>query len=448
MTSSPRIGFWSRVGLGEPAHRAWALYDWANSAFVTTVVAAVFPVYFAKVAAAELPPAEATSRYALASAVALFIGALAAPVLGAVADRGRTRKHWLAASTGLGVLATAGLSSVERGDWLLAAVLFGVANIGLATSIAFYDSLLPHLARGDDLDRVSAAGYALGYLGGGLLLGMNLAWISQPERFGIPGPDAAARLSFAGAAAWWLLFSVPLFRRVPEPPGGGGGSGSALIGAFRQLAATFKEVKRYKHALLLLLAYLLYSDGINTIIRMAVIYGSEIGISQTDMMAALLLTQLVGVPFALAFGALASRIGPKRAIYLALVVYVGVALIGYGMRTPMHFYLLALAVGMVQGGSQALSRSLFASMIPRSKSSEFFGFFGVVEKVTAVAGPAVFAVVAHLTGSSRGGVLSVVAFFVAGAWVLAKVDVAQGRRAAEESDGGEATPRPASLTGT
>ena len=430
--------FLERVGLHRPELRAWAMYDWANSAFMTTVVTAVFPIYFSSVAAAELDPAAASFRFAVTTFVALSVVALLSPILGALADVAGIKKKMLGVCVTLGVVATACMFFVERGDWVLAAVLFGAANVGVTASLVFSDSLLPHIASAAEMDRVSTAGYALGYLGGGILLLLNLAWIQSPELFGLGGSEIASRLSFLSVALWWLGFSIPLFRTVSEPvrqQRRDGRVGQGLIRAsILRLTDTLRELRDYRQAFLMLLAFLVYNDGIGTIIRMATIFGIEIGLAQGDLITAIVLVQFIGVPFAFLFGQLAGRAGVKRAIFLSLVVYVVISALAYGMTTATEFYILASLVGMVQGGSQALSRSLFASMVPRHKSAEFFGFFGVFEKFAGIVGPGIFAVMILVTGSSRGAILSVVAFFIIGGVLLAKVDVDKGREAARESE--------------
>jgi UMF1 family MFS transporter len=428
-----------RLGLGRRDLRAWAMYDWANSAFQTTIVAAVFPIYFHKIAAADLPPAEATSRFAWATTIAILIVAVVAPLLGAIADYAAMKKKLLGVFLGIGVVATFAMYWIQRGDWLFALVLFVVGNIGVAGSIVFYESLLPHLVGPAELDRVSSAGYAIGYLGGGALLAINLLMIQKPTLFGIPDGGMGTRLSMASVALWWLLFSIPLFRSVPEParrvepderP-----QGNALVTGARRLVETFHELRRYRQAFLLLVAFLLYNDGIQTIVRMATTYGSELNIDESAMILALLITQFIGVPFAFLFGFLAGRIGAKHAVFAGLAVYAGITVLGYYMKTATEFLALAVLVGMVQGGTQALSRSLFASMIPRHKSSEFFAFFGVFERYAGILGPAVFAWVVEHSGTSRNAILSVIMFFVIGAAILLFVDVDAGRRAARATDG-------------
>ena len=441
-----------RLGLGRPDLRAWAMYDWANSAFQTTIVAAVFPIYYKKVAAAGLDPAAADSRFAWATAIAILLVAIVAPLLGAVADFAAVKKRMLAVFMMIGVVATALLFGVHEGDWPLALTLFVLGNVGVAGSIVFYESLLPHLVGERELDRVSSAGYALGYLGGGVLLAFNLAMIQSPGTFGLADAGVATRLSFVSVSVWWLLFSIPLFRRVPEPPrrldGDETAAAARSLGTFGllrvsagRLVETFQELRRYRQALLLLLAFLIYNDGIQTIIRMATLYGTGIGLDEGAMITALLMTQFIGVPFAFLFGMAAGRIGAKPAVFVGLLVYAVITVLGYYMTTATHFFILAMLVGMVQGGTQALSRSLFASMIPRHKSSEFFAFFGVFERYAGILGPAIFAYVVQTTGTSRNAILSVIVFFVVGAFTLTFVNVNEGRAAARAAEA-RATPSP------
>ena len=431
--------FFERIGLGRRELRAWALYDTGNSAFQTTIIAAVFPIYYRRVAAAGLPEADAMSRFAWATAIAILIVAIAAPVLGAIADHSAVKKKMLAAFASLGIGAACAMFWVTRGEWLFALILFVIGNIGIAGSIVFYESLLPHLVSTDELDRVSAAGYAAGYLGGGILLGINLLMIQQPGWFGLADAGIGTRLSFVSVGLWWLIFTLPVMIVVPEP--------ASLASRTRQrfslrqgilgLRQTLRELRNYPQALLFLVAFIVYSDGIQTMIRVASIYGESIGLDSGAMIAALLMTQFIGVPAAFGFGALASRIGPKGGILLGLGVYTLISALGYYMTTSTHFFLLAILVGLVQGGTQALSRSLFASMIPRQKSSEFFAFFGVFERYAGVLGPALFAIVVSYSGSGRSAILAVLFFFVAGGAMLLPIDIDKGRRAARA---GEAPP--------
>jgi UMF1 family MFS transporter len=423
-----------RLGLSRRELRAWAMYDWANSAFWTTVVVAVFPPFFSEYAAAGLTPIEATTRFSWATTMAAAIVALIGPVLGAIADYRAMKKRLLAMFMLIGVVPTLLMATIDRGDWQYAAVLFIVANIGIAGSLVFYDSLLPHIAEPDEIDRVSTAGYAVGFIGGGFLLLVNLAWILTPATFGIPDTVAAIKLSLASVGVWWLVFSLPLLRHVREPAlvleADESGREGAIRTALVRLRETFYELRGYRDAFLMLLAFLLYNDGIQTIIRMSAIYGAEIGIDRNAQIAAFVIVQFVGVPCSFLFGMAAGRVGAKTAIFAGLAVYTGISVLGYFMTATWQFFVLAFMVGTVQGGTQGLSRSLFARMIPKHKSSEYFGFFGVFEKFAGVAGPAVFGASVMAFGSSRMAVLSVIVFFIAGALVLTRVNVAEGERQA------------------
>ena len=436
----------TRLGLHRPELRAWAMYDWATSAMQTVIMTAVFPIFFVKVAGANLPPEQATQQLSLVNSIALTLVAIASPILGAISDLAGNKKRLLAAFMLAGVLATGSMYWIGHGELGLASALFIISMIGATGSFVFYESLLPHIASPPEIDRVSTAGFALGYLGGGMLLALNLAWIQKPEWFGLPsGPGLTpseatlpARLAFVSVAVWWGLFSIPLFRTVPEPPRrrepDEPPAGRAILGAFTRLGETLRELRGFRHAFIFLLAFLIYNDGIQTIIKMATAYGTEIGIGAGALIGAILIVQFVGIPCAFLFGMLAGRIGAKRAIFIGLVAYTGISVLGYFMTSATHFYILAGLVGMVQGGTQALSRSLFASMVPKHKSGEFFGFFSVFEKFAGILGPLFFYVAIELTGSSRAAILSIIAFFAVGAVLLAKVDPAEGARAARAAD--------------
>jgi UMF1 family MFS transporter len=306
----------------------------------------------------------------------------------------------------------------------------------------------------DEIDRVSSAGYAVGYVGGGVLLALNLAWIVKPQWFGLPsGPnldESAAtlptRLALLSVAVWWVVFSIPLFRRVPEPPRtverDEVKQGSALGTPFVRVIETFRALRGYKQAFLMLLAFMIYNDGIQTIQKMAATYGKEMGIADNVLIASILIVQFVGFPFAFLFGSIATRIGAKRTIFIGLLVYAGISVLGYYMKTAAHFMLLAALVATVQGGTQALSRSLFASLIPTHKSGEFFGFYSVFEKFASIFGPLLFWITIATTGNSRNAILSVILFFAIGAIVLSRVMVAEGQQAAREADEGLVSPAP------
>jgi UMF1 family MFS transporter len=327
------------------------------------------------------------------------------------------------------------MATIGRGHWQYAAVLFVIGNIGIAASLVFYDSLLPHIAGPAEIDRVSTAGYAVGYLGGGLLLVINLLWILTPHAFGLPDQTAGTKLSLASVGVWCLLFSLPLFFGVREPAGLSPAPRFSVSQPFRQAVATLLELWTYRQAFLMLVAFLLYNDGIQTMIRMAAIYATEIGIDLNAQIAAFVMVQFVGVPCSFLFGALADRIGAKRAVLASIVVYVGISVWGYVLHTAWQFFVLAFLVATVQGGSQALSRSLFARMIPKAKSSEYFGFFSVFDKFAGIFGPALYFASVVMFGSSRSAVLSVMLLFIAGGVVLSFVDVAAGEAAAAAETG-------------
>jgi UMF1 family MFS transporter len=444
--STRERGLLARLGLARPELRAWAMYDWAVSALQTTVLVAVFPIFFVRVAGADVPETRATQALATANTLAALIVALLSPILGALSDVAAAKKRMLLASMLVGATATAGMFFIRRGDLGLASALFVVALVGATASVVFYEALLPHLAKPGEIDRVSSAGYAIGYVGGGVLLALNLAWIQQPAWFGLPSGEGLseraaslpARLAFVSVAVWWVVFSIPLLRRVPEPPRAlepdEYAGQNVLRVPFVRLKETFAQLRGFRQAFLMLLAFLVYNDGIQTIIKMATAYGTEIGIGQSALITAVLLVQFVGVPFAFLFGMLAGRIGAKRAVFLGLLVYTGISIVGYFMTTAAHFFVLAGLVGMVQGGTQALSRSLFATLIPAHKSGEFFGFYSVFEKFSSIFGPLVFAATIALTGSSRNAILSVILFFGVGAALLALVNVDEGRRAARAAE--------------
>jgi len=412
------------------------MYDWANSAFATTIMAALLPPFYRSlVMSAGLTGSTATAYWGYTTAIALLLIALIAPVLGAMSDHTGGRKRYAGFFAGLGILSTAALVFVRTDTWRLASLIFICGNFGFAGANIFYESLLPHIARKDDTDRVSSKGYAMGYMGGGILLVINTAWVMRPATFGMPDVDFAMRASFVSVAVWWGVFSLPFFRYVPEPSlRNKYAGGNPLAEGFSRVASTFREVKRYRQLLIFLIAFWIYNDGISTIIKMATAYGDEIGIKVTDMAIALIVTQFVGVPFSFLFGALARRLGAKPLLFLALGVYTCISLAGYCMRTATHFYILAFMVGTVQGGSQALSRSLYAAMVPRHKAAEFFGFFSTSGKFAGIAGPLLFGLISQITGRSRLSILSLIIFFVVGGILLACVDEKQGIHAARKAE--------------
>jgi len=422
------------LGLHRKELRAWAMYDWANSAFVTTIMGAVLPVYFVNVSTTTVPDQLRTAYWGYTQTVALVIIALTSPFLGAVADYLGAKKKFLAAFALIGATGSFLLFFATEGNWFFASVAFIIGNIGFASGNVFYESLLPHVAKPDEIDRVSTAGYAVGYVGGGLLLAVHFAWISWPDKFGFADGAEASRYAFLSVAIWWILFTIPILRGVPEPPrkleSDEREQMNPLRVGFTRVFETFAEIRQFRHLFVFLLAFWFYNDGINTIIKMANAYGAELGIGTAHLLGAFLMVQFLGIPATFAYGALAARIGTKNGIYLALIVYSAISIAGYYMSEPWHFWALASALALVQGGSQALSRSLFASMVPPSKSSQFFGFYSVSGKFGNIIGPLVFAVVAEWTGGGRHAILALIAFFLVGMFVLSYVDVDKGRQVA------------------
>ena len=398
---------------------AWALYDWANSAFATTVMAGFFPVFFKQYWNAGVAATESTFRLGMTNGLGSLLVALMAPVLGAIADRSSARVRMLMGFTLLGAASTAGLALAGEGQWLLAAVLYLAASLGFWGGIVFNDSLLLHVAEPDEYDLVSGYGYALGYLGGGLLFAVNVAMTIKPELFGLADASAAVRASFVMVGIWWLVFSLPLALYVREKRSVQAvAPGRAIRRGFDELRGTLHEIRRYRPVLWFLAAYWLYIDGVNTVMKMAVDYGLALGFEAKDLVAALLLTQFVAFPAALAFGWLGRKIGARRGIFLALTVYAAVTCYAYFIQDARDFYLMAVAVGLVQGGVQSLSRSYYGRLVPAGKSSEFFGFYNMMGKFAAVLGPLLTGIVARLTGDSRLGILSILLLFVGGASLL------------------------------
>lgn len=424
--------------LHKQAIRAWTMYDWANSAFATTIMAAVLPVYYTSVAASGLAPNIATAYWGFTSSISALLAAIISPILGAVADIRGSKKRFLTIFMLIGVTATALLYLIQSGDWLLASIFFVFGNIGFAGSLVYYDALLPHVAHPEEMDQVSSRGYAMGYIGGGILLAVNLVMIMVLPSL-VPGLDTGlmTRLSFVTVAIWWLVFTLPLLRHVKEPPRKleeGEDASHAIAASFQRLGKTFKDIRRYRELSMGLLAFWVYSNGIGTIIVMATAYGNELGFSQITLIGTLLMVQFLAAPFAILFGRLSNKIGTKKAIYISLVIYSLIAIGGYFLYQEWQFWALGVAVATVQGGSQALSRSLIGKMMPKSKSAEFYGFFSVFEKFASILGPFLFGVVSTIMGHSRLSIVSLLIFFVLGIYLLTRVDVQKGIAVAQAEE--------------
>ncbi|MFQ5709652.1 MAG: MFS transporter [bacterium] len=418
----------------------WAMYDWANSAFATTVMAAFFPAFFKDYWSQGADVTQSTAILGAANSLAGLLVALMAPILGAIADCGSYKKRFLIFFAYLGVLSTAALFMIHSGEWLLAALTYVLGTIGFSGSIVFYDSLLPAIAGEKKIDYVSALGYAMGYLGGGLLIVLNVWMFLSPQTFGLADAGQAVKVAFLTVALWWAVFTVPLMLFVSEPKRGHSKSmRESIRKGLHQLRTTFGKVRHLKTVFLFLVAYWLYIDGVDTIVRMAVDYGKSIGFATKDLITAIVIVQFVGFPSAIAFGRLGEKIGPKRAIYLAIAVYMGVVAWAVVMTEKYEFYGLAVAIGLVQGGIQALSRSFYARLIPLEQAAEFYGFYNLLGKFAVILGPVLIGLTGLVSGNPRAGIASIALLFLAGGILLYFVDERKGAReirylTAEEGD--------------
>jgi UMF1 family MFS transporter len=411
---------------------SWALYDWANSAFATVVMAGFFPLFFRDYWSKGSESSEITFYLGMGNALASLLIVVMAPVLGAIADSGGWRKKFLAWFALLGIVMTAGMFWVAQGQWQMALLLFSLALIGFMGANIFYDSLLVSVSDEDQLDRTSAWGFSLGYLGGGLLFALCVAVVINHEAFGFSTAADVVRLSFLVVAIWWAVFSIPLFLWVKEKDGKRELSiASTVQQGFRQFVDTFHEIRRYRYVAHFLLAYWLYIDGVDTIVRMAVDYGRALGIDSNDLITALLVTQFVGFPAAIVFGFFGERVGTKRALLVGIGVYIFITIWGSRMDETWEFYGLAVMIGLVQGGVQSLSRSLYARLIPTEKAAEFFGFYNMLGKFAAVIGPMMMGWMAVLTQSPRLSILSLLVLFISGGVLLYFLDVKKGHAAVD-----------------
>lgn len=408
---------------------AWALYDWANSAFAVTVMAGFFPLFFKQYWAGGLSPVDSSYWLGMANGMAGLLVVLSAPLLGTLADLKAGHKRMLSGFALAGILAVALLPLPGKGEWQAALFLYVVAVVAFSIGNLFYDALLPMVAKRERWEQVSSLGFALGYLGGGLLFALNVFMVSSPQSLGLSGPSQAVRVAFLSTAVWWLFFSLPLMLYLPGGWVGGGGQ-SAWRQSLQRLRQTLKKIRQLPETYIFLLAYWFYIDGVDTIVRMAVDYGLTLGLAGPELMQALLITQFVGFPAALLFGSMGQRWGAKPGLLLAVMAYLLILLLAYQMQTVAEFYLLAVAVGLVQGGIQALSRALFARLTPAGCEGEFFGFYNMLGKFAVVFGPILMALVIRLTGQPRLAILSIAPLFIVGGWLLSRVDLAKGEREA------------------
>ena len=400
----------------------WAFYDWANSGFATTVMAGFFPIFFKSFWAGDLDAAESTFVIGSINSLIGLLIAISAPILGAIADAGKTKKKFLFIFASLGILATGYLFFIPESSWKLAVAFYGLGVIGFSGGNIFYDALIVSVSSPDERNRTSSLGFSLGYLGGGLLFLINVLMYLYPQWFGLSGPADAVLWSFMSVAIWWFIFSLPLLLHVKEKDDlVDTNKNNVVTAAFTNLLNTAKSVRNYKKVVIFLLAYFLYMDGVDTIIRMATSYGSDIGLSASSMISALLLTQFVGFPATLIFGFYADKFGYKESLTFAIVVYICVVLFSSQMDTATEFFIVAGIIGLVQGGVQAISRTYFSNLIPQDKAAEFFGFYNFIGKSSVFLGPFMVSGIALLTGSPSIGILSLLILFIPGLILLWKV---------------------------
>ena len=411
---------------------AWSLYDWANSAFATTVMAGFFPVFFKEYWSTTDNVTLSTWYLGLGNSIASILVAALAPFLGAIADRGTAKKKLLIFFAFLGIIATGGLWIVNQGHWQMAILFYIIASIGFMSGNIFYDALLPAVATKEKYDYASSLGYSLGYIGGGLLFLINVLMYLQPHYFGISDGATAIRLSFISVAVWWAIFSIPLILFVKEPtihkPIG---IFSSIKEGWSQLVSTLSKIRQFKVVVTFLMAYWLYIDGVDTIIRMAVDYGTSIGFPASSLITALLLVQFVAFPATLIYSRFASKIGIKNALYTAILGYTLITIFGAFVSKEWHFYVIAVFIACFQGGIQALSRSLYSRIIPKNQAAEFFGFYNMLGKFAAIIGPPMMGYIGLITGNPRIGILSIVILFILGGFILTKVDLQEGERISE-----------------
>ncbi len=411
---------------------AWSLYDWANSAFSTTVMAGFFPVFFKEYWSTTDSVTLSTWYLGLANSLASIIVAALAPFLGAIADRASAKKKFLMLFAFLGIIGTGSLWMVKQGQWQLAVIFYIIASIGHMSGNIFYDSLLPSIASKEKIDYTSSLGFALGYIGGGLLFLLNVLMYLNPSMFGIIDAATAIRLSFISVAIWWFIFSIPIMVFVKEPENYSPLSISNSISVgWHQLLKTVKEISHLKVVATFLVAYWLYIDGVDTIIRMAVDYGTSIGFTTSSLITALLLVQFVAFPATLGFNWYASKIGIKKAIYTAIIGYSTITLFAALVKEEWHFYILAILIACFQGGIQSLSRSMYARIIPIKKAAQFYGFYNMLGKFASIIGPPLMGYVGLVTGNPRLGILSIIILFISGGFILRKVDLDEGEKIAK-----------------
>ncbi|MFC4410355.1 MFS transporter [Chungangia koreensis] len=401
---------------------SWALYDWGNSAYSIIITTAVFPLFYKSAAAnAGIANEDSTAYLGYTIAIFTFILALIGPILGTIADYEGMKKKFFAFFFTLGVAFTAGLAFVPADNWLLLLIFYTFAALGSTGANVFYDAFLTDVTDEKRMDRVSARGYSLGYIGSTIPFLISIAIIMLAQFEIIPvSMTNASRIAFIITAIWWGLFAIPMFKHVRqqyfikrEP--------SPVAQSFKRLGNTFKDIRKHRTIFMFLLAYFFYIDGVGTIINMSTAYGTDLGLNSTTLLIALFVTQVVAAPFALLYGRLAGKFGIKSMLYVGIFVYIIVCTYAFFMDSAVDFWILAMLVATSQGGIQALSRSYFAQIIPKQNANEFFGFYNIFGKFASIMGPILVGVTAQLTGSSSYGVFSLVILFIVGLVILTRV---------------------------
>ena len=404
---------------------SWAFYDWANSAFATTVIAGFFPIFFKSFWANSLSDTESTALLGLANSLSGFFILIFAPFLGALADITFRKKYMLVFFMLIGAGSTASFFFIYEGYWMIAVIAYILASIGFSGGNIFYDSLIIDVSNDQSRNQVSAFGYAMGYLGGGILFVVNVLMYLQPNIFGLASEIDAVLFSFLSVAIWWSIFTLPLIKFVIERKGEitSLSLASTVKNSFFRVINTFKEIRQYKNLFYFLVAYWLYMDGIDTVVRMALAFGSDIGLASSELIVALIITQFIGFPSTIFFGLLAERFGLKILLYIGIGIYILICFGGLVNSTIFGFYLLAGVIGLVQGGVQSVSRAVFSKMVPDGKNSEFFGFYNLVGKSAVIFGPMMMGLVSYLFSDPRAGIISLLILFIPGLLVLRMVEI-------------------------
>ncbi|KKI89571.1 MFS transporter [Bacillus sp. SA1-12] len=401
---------------------SWIFYDWASSAYSIIISTAVFPLFYKAAATnAGVSSADSTAYLGYTIAIATFILAILGPILGTLADYQGYKKRFFIFFVALGVIFTGLLAFIPSNQWLLLLICYTVAAIGSAGANVFYDAFLVDVATDNRMNRVSARGFSFGYIGSTIPFIISIAIIILAQSEIIPvSTTAASKIAFIITALWWAGFTIPLLKNVHqrfyikrEP--------SPIVNSFRRLGKTFMEIRKYRALFLFLLAYFFYIDGVGTIITMSTAYGTDLGISSTNLLIILFVTQVVAAPFSILYGRLAEKFTGKKMLYVGIIIYMIVCVYAYFLETTLDFWILAMLVATSQGGIQALSRSYFAKLVPKENANEFFGFYTIFGKFASIMGPLLVGVTAQLTGDTNSGVFSLVILFIIGFLILSRV---------------------------